>query len=276
MNKLQLIAEIKRKKSFLCIGLDSDIEKIPHCLLGYANPVLEFNKRIIEATQDLCVAYKPNTAFYEQRGVVGWQTLIETMEAIPEGIFSIADAKRGDIGNTSKMYAQAFFDKDSAGMSVDAVTVAPYMGMDSVLPFLSFKDKWTILLALTSNEGSNDFQQLRTNGKDVFEEVIIKSQQWGGDNQLMYVVGATHPTYFKKIRNLAPSHFLLVPGLGVQGGNLTDICQFGLNDDCGLLVNASRSIIYASNENNFAEKARYEAEKIQLEMKSILSERLGW
>ncbi len=266
MTRAQLIDQIRSKRSFLCVGLDTDPELIPESLKHLPNPVLEFNKRIIEATHDLCVAYKPNTAFYESRGVKGWEELQQTWELIPKTCLSIADAKRGDIGNTSTRYAQAFFDADSSGMSFDAITVAPYMGSDSVKPFLKFKDKWAILLALTSNEGSHDFQFLNADGLKIFEQVIQKATSWAGADQLMFVVGATQGEAFKTIRKWAPDHFLLVPGVGAQGGSLQDVCEYGMNRDCGLLVNASRSIIYASNGPDFAEKAREEAQKIQLEM----------
>ena len=266
MTRAQLIDQIRSKRSFLCVGLDTDPELIPESLKHLPNPVLEFNKRIIEATHDLCVAYKPNTAFYESRGVKGWEELQQTWELIPKTCLSIADAKRGDIGNTSTRYAQAFFDANSSGMSFDAITVAPYMGSDSVKPFLKFKDKWVILLALTSNEGSHDFQFLQADGLQIFEQVIQKAASWASPEQLMFVVGATQGEAFKTIRKWAPDHFLLVPGVGAQGGSLQEVCEYGMNRDCGLLVNASRSIIYASNGPDFAQKAREEAQKIQLEM----------
>lgn len=266
MNRQQLIEQIRKKQSFLCVGLDTDLELIPDCLKDYPNPVLEFNKRIIDATKDLCVAYKPNTAFYESRGVKGWEDLVQTWKLIPQDCFSIADAKRGDIGNTSSRYAQAFFDESLSGMSFDSITVAPYMGSDSVKPFLAFTDKWVILLALTSNEGSRDFQVLKSEDKQLFESVIQQSNTWAGPDQLMYVVGATRGEAFKTIRKWAPDHFLLVPGVGAQGGSLAEVCHYGINPDCGLLINASRSIIYASNGPDFAEKAREEALKMQQAM----------
>lgn len=270
MTREQLIGHIQIKKSFLCIGLDTDITLIPQFLLDFDDPVFEFNKRIIEATHDICVAYKPNSAFYESRGVAGWRSLIKTWELIPEGCLSIIDAKRGDIGNTSSMYARAFFDKQSSGMSFDAVTVAPYMGSDSVQPFLNFDEKWVVLLAHTSNEGGKDFQLLKFDDQYLFESVIEKANTWAGPDRLMYVVGATRPESFRLIRQLAPDHFLLVPGIGAQGGNLQEVCKYGLNKNCGLLVNASRSIIYASSGEDFAECARDEALKIAGEMRLIL------
>jgi orotidine-5'-phosphate decarboxylase len=271
MNKKQLFEQIKTKKSFLCIGLDPVLENIPKHLLKYANPVLEFNKQIIDATSDLCVAYKPNTAFFESMGLKGWESLIRTWEYIPSDIFTIADAKRGDIGNTSAMYANAFFNKAQSGMSFDAITVAPYMGKDSVSPFLNYKDKWVILLALTSNIGNSDFQLTESENGKLYEQVIRKSSEWADSEQLMYVVGATKAEEFQNIRTLIPDNFILVPGVGAQGGSLADVCQFGLNKECGLLVNSSRGIIYASSGEDFAEKARVEALKLQQEMELILS-----
>ena len=270
MNKEQLFGQIKLKKSFLCVGLDSVLDKIPKHLLKYKDPILEFNKQIIDATKDLCVAYKPNTAFYESMGAKGWETLTETWKHIPENIFSIADAKRGDIGNTSAMYADAFFNEEQSGMSFDSITVAPYMGKDSVTPFLKYEDKWVILLALTSNEGHSDFQLLKTENGMLHEEVIRVSSQWANSDQLMYVVGATRGAEFKNIRTLAPDNFLLVPGVGAQGGSLADVCEFGLNDHCGLLINSSRGIIYAGDGEDFADRAREEALKLQQEMEQIL------
>ncbi|MGY4385098.1 orotidine-5'-phosphate decarboxylase [Pedobacter sp. UYP24] len=270
MNKRQLFEQIKKKKSFLCVGLDPVLENIPKHLLKYQNPVLEFNRQIIDATKDLCVAYKPNTAFYESMGVKGWETLSETWKYIPTNIFTIADAKRGDIGNTSAMYARAFFDEAQSGMGFDAITVTPYMGKDSVCPFLNHKDKWVILLALTSNEGNHDFQLSETKTGKLYEDVIRVSQQWANGEQLMYVVGATIASEFQSIRKLAPYHFLLVPGVGAQGGSLADVCQFGLNSECGLLINSSRGIIYASKGEDFATRAREEALKLQQEMEQIL------
>jgi len=273
MNKVQLFEEIKNKRSFLCVGLDPVIEKVPPHLLKYKDPILEFNKQLIDATQDICVAYKPNTAFYEARGLKGWQSLVDTWKYIPENIFTIADAKRGDIGNTSAMYADAFFNEEQSEMSFDAITVAPYMGNDSVVPFLNYADKWVILLALTSNSGHSDFQLQSCGEGKLYEEVIRISSKWANSEQLMYVVGATRGSEFKNIRRLAPDNFLLVPGVGAQGGSLKDVCEYGLNDQCGLLVNSSRGIIYASNGLDFAEKAREEALKLQQEMELILSEK---
>jgi orotidine-5'-phosphate decarboxylase len=272
MTRTELVDQIKKKKSFLCIGLDTDIDLIPKHLLKFEDPIFEFNRQIINATHDLCVAYKPNTAFYECYGVSGWQALEKTYNYIPDKIFTIADAKRGDIGNTSKRYAEAFFNPESAGLNFDAVTVAPYMGEDSVSPFLQFENKWAIVLALTSNPGAMDFQFLQTtiNGKKLYEKVLIRSQKWGSINNMMYVVGATRAELLKEIRALIPEHFLLIPGVGAQGGNLEEVADFGMTSDCGLLVNASRSIIYASNGNDFAEKARKEAINLQKEMESLL------
>ncbi len=272
MNREQLISQIKNKRSFLCVGLDTDINLIPSFLLDYEDPVLEFNKRIIDATSDLCVAYKPNSAFYESRGIPGWKSLIDTSQYIPKECLGIIDAKRGDIGNTSSMYAKAFFDESSSGMNFDAVTVAPYMGSDSVTPFLAFEDKWVILLALTSNEGGRNFQFLEFNDQRLFERVIDTANTWAGSDRLMYVVGATRSEEFINVRKHAPDHFLLVPGVGAQGGDLESVCKFGLNRDCGLLVNSSRSIIYASSGEDFAARAREEAGKIQQEMSRILEE----
>ena len=271
MNKKQLFEQIKTKKSFLCVGLDPVLENIPKHLLKYENPVLEFNKQIIDATKDLCVAYKPNTAFFECMGLKGWETLIETWKYFPSDIFTIADAKRGDIGNTSAMYANAFFNESQSGMSFDAITVAPYMGKDSVSPFLNHNDKWVILLALTSNAGHHDFQLTQSEKGKLYEQVIRTSSEWADSEQLMYVVGATRAEEFQNIRKLAPDNFLLVPGVGAQGGSLAEVCKFGLNKECGLLVNSSRGIIYASNGEDFAEKAREEALKLQQEMEQILS-----
>lgn len=270
MNKQQLFEQIQRKKSFLCVGLDPVLDKLPKHLLKYDNPILEFNKQLIDATHDLCVAYKPNTAFYETRGVKGWDTLVKTWKHFPKDVFTIADAKRGDIGNTSAMYAEAFFNEESSDMSFDSITVAPYMGKDSVSPFLTYEDKWVILLALTSNAGSQDFQTKQSDSQKLYEQVITTSSQWADSNQMMYVVGATKPEEFQNIRRLAPDNFLLVPGVGAQGGSLSAVCEFGLNSECGLLVNAARSIIYASSGEDFAEKAREEALAMQQEMEQIL------
>jgi orotidine-5'-phosphate decarboxylase len=269
MTREELIYQIKKKQSFLCIGLDTDIEKIPQHLLELEDPIFEFNKQIIDATKDLCVAYKPNIAFYESRGIKGWESLQKTLAYIPNDIFTIADAKRGDIGNTSKMYARTFFEN----MNFDSVTVTPYMGSDSVTPFLEFEDKWAIVLALTSNKGGLDFQKIEgENGKQLFEQVLAISKNWGSDENMMYVVGATRAEQLSEIRNIIPNHFLLVPGVGAQGGNVQDVAKYGMNKDCGLLVNSSRGIIYAGTDVDFAEKARVEAQKLQQEMAVILSE----
>lgn len=271
MTRTQLVEQIKLKRSFLCIGLDTDIERIPAYLMDFEDPVFEFNKRIIEATADLCVAYKPNIAFYESRGIAGWRSLQRTCEILPQNCLSIADAKRGDIGNTADMYAKAFFSKENSGMEFDAITIAPYMGEDSITPFLKYQDKWSIVLALTSNKGSLDFQFLTDSvDKKLFEHIIEKVNSWGDEEHIMYVVGATRGEYFKEIRQLAPHHFLLVPGVGAQGGSLREVCEFGMNEECGLLVNATRSVIYASNGTDFAEKAREEAQRLQLEMEEEL------
>lgn len=267
MTKSELISSIFSKKSYLCVGLDPDIERLPKCLLEYDDPIYEFNRAIIEATKDYCIAYKPNLAFYEALGPGGWKSLEKTMRVIPEDMFTIADAKRGDIGNTSRLYAKTFFEK----FNFDAVTVAPYMGEDSVKPFLSFQGKWVILLALTSNTGAADFQMLETKeGKSVYQQVLEKSQSWGGADKMMYVVGATKPVELAAIRKMVPEHFLLVPGVGAQGADLKEISLSGLNSDCGLLVNASRSILYASSETDFAEAAGQEARKLQTVMAEIL------
>ncbi|MBB2144365.1 orotidine-5'-phosphate decarboxylase [Pedobacter sp. LMG 31464] len=270
MNKEQLFEQIQKKKSFLCIGLDPVLDKLPKHLLKYNDPILEFNKQLIDATYDLCIAYKPNTAFYESRGVKGWETLVNTWKHIPKDVFTIADAKRGDIGNTSAMYAEAFFNEESSQMSFDSITVAPYMGKDSVSPFLEHPNKWVILLALTSNEGSQDFQIKQSDDQKLYEQVLTTSQKWANSEQMMYVVGATKPEEFQNIRRLVPDHFLLVPGIGAQGGSLSAVCQNGLNSRCGLLVNSARNIIYAGNGLDFAEKAREEALVLQQEMEQIL------
>jgi orotidine-5'-phosphate decarboxylase len=271
MTKAQLFEQIKQKKSYLCVGLDTDIQKIPKHLLTEKDPIFEFNRQIIEATHEFTVSYKPNIAFYEAHGSKGWESLQKTLEYIPKECFTIADAKRGDIGNTSGLYARAFFDKKSSGLDFDSVTVAPYMGEDSVKPFLDFPEKWVILLALTSNAGSKDFQNLRVDDdKQLFEKVIQKSQEWATDEQLMYVVGATKADMLTHIRTLAPEHFLLVPGVGAQGGSLEEVSKYGMNSHCGLLVNSSRGIIYASSEKDFAQKAGEEAKKMQVEMEAYL------
>ena len=269
MTTQQLIEQIKLKKSFLCVGLDVDLTKIPQHLLELEDPIFEFNKAIIDATHDLCVSYKPNTAFYEAYGIKGWQSLQKTInyinETYPE-IFTIADAKRGDIGNTSTMYAKAFFED----LNFDSVTVAPYMGKDSVEPFLAFKDKHTILLALTSNEGAFDFQTKFIDGNELYKEVLETSKIWKNAENLMYVVGATKAEYFIEVRKIVPDSFLLVPGVGAQGGSLSEVCKYGMNENVGLLVNSSRAIIYASNGTDFTEKARVEASLMQQEMAEIL------
>ncbi len=272
MTREELIKEIKSKKTFLCVGLDPDLTKIPKHLLNQEDPIFEFNKAIIDATHEYCVAYKPNTAFYEAYGIEGWKSLEKTIEYLNKNYpnhFTIADAKRGDIGNTSKMYAQAFLQK----LNFDSITVAPYMGSDSVKPFTGIPNKWVILLALTSNEGAFDFQtQHISNVEDnqpedfLYEKVLKTSKNWGTANDMMYVVGATKAEMLSEIRKIIPKHFLLVPGVGAQGGSLEEVCKYGLIEDIGLLVNSSRGILYASNEINFAEKAAEEAKKIQLEM----------
>jgi orotidine-5'-phosphate decarboxylase len=269
MTTQQLTAGIRCKKSFLCIGLDTDLDKIPPHLLNDGDPIFAFNKAIIDATHDLVAAYKPNTAFYEAYGLKGWRSLEKTIRYINENhpdIFTIADAKRGDIGNTSSRYAKAFLED----LGFDSVTVAPYMGKDSVEPFLAVENKHTILLALTSNEGASDFQVKTVDGKPLYEHVIQTSKTWQNSRNLMYVVGATRPEYLAEIRKLLPESFLLVPGLGAQGGDLAEVCRYGLAENVGLLVNSSRGIIYASNGSDFAEKAREEAFKIQREMAEIL------
>nr|WP_294924525.1 orotidine-5'-phosphate decarboxylase [uncultured Flavobacterium sp.] len=270
MTTQQLHEQILLKKSFLCVGLDPDLTKIPPHLLETEDPIFEFNKAIIDATHDLTVGYKPNTAFFEAYGIKGWMSLQKTInyinEKFPE-IFTIADAKRGDIGNTSSMYAKAFFED----LSFDSVTVAPYMGKDSVEPFLAFENKHTIMLALTSNEGAFDFQTLTTNGKELYKQVLETSKSWKNSHNLMYVVGATKAEYFTEIRKIVPDSFLLVPGIGAQGGSLSEVCKYGMNDKVGLLVNSARAIIYASKETDFAEKAREEAFAVQKEMEEILS-----
>ncbi|HPI54523.1 MAG TPA: orotidine-5'-phosphate decarboxylase [Chitinophagaceae bacterium] len=266
MTRSELIAQIRQKKSYLCIGLDSDLQKIPAHLLDTEDPVFEFNKRIIDATHDLCVSYKLNTAFYEANGVKGWQSLEKTLRYIPTHIFTIADAKRGDIGNTSTQYARAFFE----AMSFDSITVAPYMGKDSVKPFLDFADKWTIVLGLTSNEGAYDFQYLQSEEEELFKHVIQKVSSWGRTDNLMFVIGATKTAQLAEVRKLIPDHFLLVPGVGAQGGSLEEVSKIGMNQDIGLLVNASRQIIFAGQGNDFAENAREEALKLQQEMACYL------
>ena len=272
MKKEDLISQIKRKKSFLCIGLDTDINKIPRFLLDTDDPIFEFNKKIIDATNSYCVAYKPNIAFYESLGLNGWKALEKTINYInsyyPE-IFTIADAKRGDIGNTSSMYAKAYFET----LNFDSITINPYMGKDSVEPFLEYQNKHTIILALTSNVGAFDFQtkNIADNSKKLYEEVIRTSTSWKNSNQLMYVVGATKASYLKEIRNIVPNNFLLIPGVGAQGGDLKEVCDNGLNNEVGLLINSSRSIIYASNDTDFDIDAAKNAQEIQSQMEDILS-----
>ena len=270
MTTQQLVSEIKKKKSFLCIGLDVDLDKIPKYLLEDQDPIFAFNKSIIDATHQLCVAYKPNTAFYEAYGIKGWQALEKTINYLnknyPE-IYTIADAKRGDIGNTSTMYAKAFFQD----LGFDSVTVAPYMGKDSVEPFLAFKDKHTILLALTSNKGAFDFQTKTIDGIELYKEVLKTSKNWKNSENLMYVVGATKAEYLAEIRQIIPDNFLLVPGVGAQGGNLQDVCKYGMTKYVGLLINSSRGIIYASQEKDFPEAAALKAKELQSQMETILS-----
>lgn len=267
MTRQELYQQIQSKQSYLCVGLDTDIKRIPRFLMQYEDPVFEFNKQIVDATRDLCVAYKPNLAFYEALGRRGWESLEKTLRYIPEEHFVIADAKRGDIGNTSRLYAQAFFET----LNVDAVTVAPYMGEDSVKPFLGFQNKWVILLALTSNLGSQDFQMTPQEAEQpLYEKVMRRAMQWGSPDNLMFVIGATHPEKFREIREIAPEHFLLVPGVGAQGGDLEGVSRFGRNEQLGLLVNSSRGIIYAGEGEDFAEEARKAAQRVQGEMAALL------
>ncbi len=270
MNREQLFEQITKKQSYLCVGLDTDLDKIPKHLLSSGDPVFEFNRQIIDATHEYCVAYKPNIAFYEALGPRGWESLQKTLDYIPDNIFTIADAKRGDIGNTSALYAKAFFEQ----MDFDSVTVAPYMGEDSVKPFLQFKGKWVILLVHTSNPGSSDFQLIESTvtGMKLYEEVLVKAQQWGNPDQLMFVVGATHPEKIQGIRALAPESFFLVPGVGAQGGDLKMTSQFGMNKHCGLLVNSARGIIYASSDKDFATSAGEEARRTAAEMAGYLQD----
>ena len=271
MNKQQLIEQIKGKKSFLCVGLDTDLKKVPSFLLEEEDPIFAFNKAIVDATAPYCVAYKPNLAFYECFGVKGWAALEKTVHYIKENYpeqFIIADAKRGDIGNTSAMYARSLFEE----MDFDAITVAPYMGEDSVTPFLQYDGKWVILLALTSNKGSHDFQLTEdSNGQKLFEKVLTTSQQWADDGKMMYVVGATQGKAFEEIRELAPNSFLLVPGVGAQGGSLSEVCHYGITKECGLLVNSSRGIIYADTTENFAAVAGEKAYELQQQMQEELA-----
>ncbi len=271
MTKEELFQNIQNKESYLCVGLDTDIKKIPKHLLKSDDPIFEFNKQIIDATHDLCVSYKPNIAFYEALGAKGWESLQKTIEYIPKEIFTVADAKRGDIGNTSSLYAKAFFEN----MNFDSITVAPYMGEDSVKPFLEFNNKWVILLGLTSNKGSDDFQQMDlVEGGRLYEKVLRKSQKWGDESQLMYVVGATRAEEFENIRTIIPNHFLLVPGIGVQGGDLGLVSKYGMNSQCGLLVNSSRGIIYADDTKDFAKIARQKSKEIQQQMTGYLQKYL--
>lgn len=271
MDKKQLFENIKAKKSFLCVGLDTDIKKIPQHLLKEEDPIFSFNKAIIDATAPYCIAYKPNLAFYESMGIKGWISFEKTIKYLNENYpnhFIIADAKRGDIGNTSAMYARTFFEE----MNIDSVTVAPYMGEDSVSPFLTYPNKWVILLALTSNKGSHDFQLTAdSNGERLFEKVLRQSQNWGNDENMMYVVGATQGKMFEDIRKVAPNHFLLVPGIGAQGGSLEEVCKYGMNSTCGLIVNSSRAIIYADSTENFAKVAAEKAKEVQQQMEAELA-----
>ncbi len=272
MNYQALFEQIKKKKSFLCVGLDSDVKKIPSHLLKTEDPIFEFNKAIVDATAEYTVAYKPNIAFYECLGAKGWISLEKTVNYIKENypeVFLIADAKRGDIGNTSKMYASAFFEN----MPFDSITVAPYMGEDSVTPFLEYDNKWVILLALTSNKGAFDLQFFEQNNQRLFERVLEKSQEWGTKENMMYVVGATKAEMLGDIRKIAPDHFLLVPGVGAQGGSLQEVAKYGMNNACGLLVNSSRGIIFADSSEKFAEVAKEESKKLQEEMEQLLKEK---
>lgn len=269
MTTTELVTQIKKKKSFLCIGLDVDLEKIPTHLLAEEDPIFEFNKAIIDATHHLAVAYKPNIAFYEAYGIKGWQALEKTINYLNEkhpDIFTIADAKRGDIGNTSTRYAKAFF----SDLNFDSITVAPYMGEDSVVPFLEFENKHTILLALTSNRGAFDFQTKKVDGEEVYKKVLQTSKTWKNHHNLMYVVGATKAEYFTAIRKIIPDSFILVPGVGAQGGSVAEVCKYGLNDQVGLLINSARGIIYASTEENFAEAAAEKAKELQQEMQDVI------
>jgi len=273
MTTQDIFKQIVTKKSFLCVGLDSDINKLPQCLKNTTDPVFAFNKTIVDATAKYSIAYKPNLAFYESNGISGWQSLEKTVNYIKQNypdIFLIADAKRGDIGNTSKMYAQAFFEK----LPFDAVTVAPYMGEDSVSPFLTYKDKFVILLALTSNKGANDFQFFENNMHvQLFEQVLKTSQNWANSEQMMYVVGATRAEMLADVRKIVPNHFLLVPGVGAQGGSLSEVAKFGMNEQCGLIVNSSRAIIFADSTDKFSQRAEEEAHKVQVEMRELLKEK---
>ncbi len=270
MTRNELIQLIKERKSFLCVGLDTDLNKIPQEYHQFEDPIFEFNKVVIDATRDFCVAYKPNTAFYEQYGVKGWQSLEKTVNYIGKQHFIIADAKRGDIGNTANCYAKTFFET----IPCDSITVAPYMGKDSVSPFLQFENKWAIVLGLTSNEGAKDFQVNElVSGGQLFENVLHTVAQWGTEENLMFVVGATRGELFEQVRKQVPNHFLLVPGVGAQGGSLQDVCNYGWSLDCGLLVNSSRGIIYASGEATHKESVKKAAHALQQEMESILQEK---
>ena len=266
MNRSALIQEIKNKRSYLCVGLDSDIDKIPAHLKKEKDPVFEFNKQIIDATEQYSVAYKVNTAFYESRGVAGWESMQRTLEYLPDNVLKIADAKRGDIGNTANHYAKTFFET----IPFDAITLSPYMGKDTIEPFLKYENKWSIILALTSNPGAENFEMLDSGGFKIYEEVLMQSSTWGNASNTMYVVGATRPEYVESIRKIVPDHFLLVPGVGAQGGDLQALSSAGLNKDCGLLVNASRSIIFADSTENFARAAAAEAHSIQQDMSVLL------
>jgi len=271
MNYTELVKNIKAKQSFLCVGLDTDITKIPEHLMNFDDPIFEFNKQIIDATIDYTVAYKPNLAFYESMGIEGLRSLEKTINYLKEDypeVFIIADAKRGDIGNTSKMYAKAFFEN----MNFDSVTVAPYMGEDSVTPFLSYENKWVILLALTSNQGAYDFQFMQDDNIKLFENVLETSRKWGNKENMMYVIGATKAEMLVDVRRIVPNHFLLVPGVGAQGGSLEEVAKYGMNKDCGLLVNSSRGIIYADTSENFAKVANKKAKELQTEMAELLKE----
>jgi orotidine-5'-phosphate decarboxylase len=273
MTKSEIWNQIQIKSSFLCIGLDTDWQKIPPHLKKSSDPIFDFNRQIIDETIDLAVAYKPNTAFYETEGSRGWESLQKTFEYLPESVFRIADAKRGDIGNTASLYARAFFEQMTG---VDAVTLAPYMGEDSIRPFLSYPNKWSVILALTSNASSCDFEEeSMSNGEQLYEMVLRKGKKWGNTENTMFVVGATKASAFQQIRSIVPDHFLLVPGLGTQGGSLEAVAETGMNEECGLLVNASRSIIYASDNLDFAKMARKKASEIRENMKISLEEKLG-
>lgn len=266
MNRKELINIIRKKNSYLCIGLDTDLKKIPEQLLKTKDPIFEFNKAVIDATKDQCIAYKLNLAFYESLGYEGWISLEKTINYLPDDVLKIADAKRGDIGNTSKQYARTFFER----YSFDAITVSPYMGEDSISPFLEFKNKWVIILALTSNKGSMDFQMLKTNEGKLYEQVLRTASSWGDENNIMFVVGATHPDYFTHIREIIPKHFILIPGVGAQGGDLEQISKNAINEDIGILVNVSRGIIYADNNINFPDNVIKQTKAYQSEMSRFI------